>query len=234
MNHRFAMFTGAACALMMLWIGTNLNISELAQAIVYQAGIVTFLSCFIIMFKAASFNSLETNAESDEDIVTVRSVAKYDAQLWFGRISKGFLLILAVVWLTGCGGRIMYVEYGIDRMAPSDKARLSKVLFNNPDGRRESWYNKDTHSQYTITPVHTYWSPGGQNAQGEPERRLCREYLIDDVFPYDAHPQNRGHRQLTEYACLDPHTERWYAISGHWEKPWIKIGGPNYWNYRRR
>lgn len=131
------------------------------------------------------------------------------------------LSALLVLSLVGCGGgRFMYVEYGLDRMSPDDKVRVSRILTNNPDGRRESWYNKASHSQYTVTVTETYRAEG----------RTCRSYLIDDVYPYDS--PNRAHRQLDEHACFDNDTGRWFATD-HAPRPFIQVGGTNYHNYRR-
>ena len=239
MNYKLASVVSLMMGFSLLWLVNNAEIPDLPAAITGQAGVVFFLLGFWFFFRSIVFTNATTNLISEgqeKDAKDLQVAEKTLSMTAVNRITKimlFFVLALLITSLYGCGGRFMYVEFGLDRMAPEDKVRLSKILTNNPDGRRESWYNKRSNTQYTITPVHTYWSSGGQDAHGTPERRLCREYLIDDVFPYQAHPNNRGHKQLTEYACYDTHLDRWYAVS-QFERPFIQVGGPNYYNWRRR
>ncbi len=239
MNYKIASVVSLLMGTSLMWLVIKAEMPDLPAAITGQAGVVFFLLGFWFFFRSISFANIINMIESGQAEGTVkeaRTAERLLSSIAINRITKimlFFVLALLITSLYGCGGRFMYVEFGLDRMAPEDKVRLSKILTNNPDGRRESWYNKRSNTQYTITPVHTYWSSGGQDAHGKPERRLCREYLIDDVFPYQAHPNNRGHKQLTEYACYDTHIDRWYAVS-QFERPFIQVGGPNYHNWRRR
>ena len=173
---------------------------------------------------------LEASAEEEETIHWFENKQSHKHLLSMGK----FVLITSLTFLVaGCSGRIMYVEYGLDRMASEDKIKLSQVLSTAPVGRRVSWYNKASNSQYTVKVTDDYRTGGGQDANGDPQVRRCRTYLIDDVYPYNAHPRNRGHRQIEEDACWDPHQQRWYAINGWGPRPFIQIGGPVYRNWRR-
>lgn len=240
MSYKLASLVSMVMGIALMWLVSNAQIDGVSAAIAGQAGVVFFLLGGWFFYRSIFFANVINSIQSGQVEGTVEQAQKAEkvlSTMAVSRLTKIMLTIalgLLAVSLMGCGGRIQYVEFGIDRMAGSDKERLSHVLTNNPDGRRSSWYNRASNSQYTITPVRTYWAAGGQLADGTPTQRLCREYLIDDVYPYNAHPNNRGHKQLTEYACWNTHTQRWIAINGHWERPWIKFGGPNYHNWRNR
>ena len=240
MSYKFAAFISLVMSIALLWVVSNAQIDGLPAAISGQAGVIFFLLGIWFFIRSIQFTNTTSQLLSEgmeKDAKEVAVTERAMSMKAVNRLTRVLLMLalgLLITSLYGCGGRLQYVEFGIDRMAPADKERLSQVLTDNPDGRRSSWYNRASNSQYTITPVRTYWAAGGQDANGNPKQRLCREYLIDDVYPYNAHPNNRGHMQLTEYACFNEHTLRWVAINGHWERPWIKFGGPNYYNWRNR
>lgn len=240
MSFKLTSMISIVMGISLLWLVNAAEINGLSAAITGQAGVIFFLLGLWFFYRSIQYTNTVSHLISEgqeSDAVDVLLTEKTQSTKVIGRMTKIMLTIVLSLLLTslyGCGGRLQYVEFGIDRMAGTDKERLSKVLTKNPDGRRESWYNRASNSQYTITPVRTYWAAGGQKPDGTTTQRLCREYLVDDVFPYNAHPNNRGHKQLTEYACWNNHTQRWIAINGHWERPWIKFGGPNYYNWRNR
>ncbi len=236
MKHSTAALTSLASSLTLGYIGFNLNISMTAATVSGCAVFWLFIIAVFVNKRGRAYMTARDELELEapgEVVDEINALENKDAHRMFRLIGFLFLLALIGVMLTGCGGQVMFVEYGLNRMASYDKQKLNHILTNNPDGRRESWYNEASNSQYTITPVQTYFAPGGQDARGTSEKRLCREYLVDDVYPYNAPAERRGHMQLTEFACFDQHQDRWYAINGHAQRPWFTVGGPNYFNRRR-
>ncbi len=234
MNHKFTTIIAMMTATLLFWISNNLQISQNAVAISGLAGFIVSFFAAVLFYKSIKYSNLRGVMVDDEEWEHECRVSEHlDCMRSMYNMGRFFLLALVAVLFMGCSGKIMYIEYGLDRMAGSDKAKLNEVLSTAPDGRRVSWSNKASNSQYTITPTDTYRMAGGQAADGTPIQRTCREYLIDDVYPYNAHPRNRGHRQLREHACWDPHQGRWYAITTMEARPFIQFGGPVYSNYRR-
>ena len=237
MNHQWVAAIAFLTTAVFVYMLFNLPFQS---EISYAAGMFGVLTLFLMGIKNRTryWNyimhreslPLESSAE---DVDTVDWYENMQSHKHLFKMGLFVLLIGLTLFLAGCGGRFMFVEYGLNRMAAEDKVKLNKVLSNNPDGRRSSWYNKASNSHYTITPVYTFLAPGGQDRNGDTEQRLCRQYLIDDVYPYNAPKERRGHMQIEDYACYDQIQQRWYAVNGFEVRPFIRVGGPNYFGLRR-